>query len=82
MSRNVWGSSRSATASAKSPRSDRFVMGRPPSPATTSYTVVGVPDRASRTFWPTIPPTPMANAFSRTTTRLAPARAVRTSSSG
>ena len=81
-SRKVSAPSRSATASSNSRRSDALVMGRPPRPATTSWTRGGSPESARRTFCPTIPPAPTAKAFSSTTTRSARARALRTASSG
>ena len=62
--------------------SERFVIARPPSPATTPYTGTGRPENARRTFWPTMPPAPTANAFSTTITCFAFASALRISSAG
>src|SRR5690606_24621961 len=60
-SRNVSGST---TPPESRRRSDAFVMGRPPSPATTVVTWAPLPARAERTSAETMPPAPSENARS------------------
>ena len=62
--------------------SESRVIARPPSPAITVVQRVWLCARASWMSVETMPPRPTASAFSSTTTRQAPARASRTSSSG